>query len=185
MNLIGVLTQKFTQKFTHRILHQIIVAMLLVALLPLGLVWYQDHANKHQLYQNHLINLNSTLRYNVDLIVSHVEQQQALIENIAATPLVGNYFDPLFQYNPNYQQRLANYGQSLIRSGQIFDWFIISLQGDILYSAQAENDLHSNLIHGPYAQTALAQVFKLSRDLLSTELSGLRYYAPSNKYASF
>lgn len=172
-------------RLTHRILHQIILAMLLVSLLPLALVWYQNDAKKAQLYQNHLINLNSTLRYNVDLIVSHIEQQQTFIENIAHTPLVQNYFDPKFSKNQSYQQRLLEFGQSLAKTDQIYDWFIITLQGDVVHSAQQESDLHTNLIHGPHRESGLGLAFKRARERLNTELSPLRYYPPSDNYAAF
>lgn len=71
------------------------------------------------------------------------------------------------------------------RENGFYDVFIISIQGDILYSVKEENDLHTNLFSGPYRNSELAAVFKNALSNVLPYISDFRYYPPSRDYAAF
>ncbi|MFK7941903.1 MAG: methyl-accepting chemotaxis protein [Paracoccaceae bacterium] len=63
-----------------------------------------------------------------------------------------------------------------------YDIFMISLDGDIIYSVFKEADFATNLVNGPYADTGLAEVFQgaLTRKAHEFSYSDFAPYAPSN-----
>ncbi|SEP88060.1 diguanylate cyclase (GGDEF) domain-containing protein [Ectothiorhodospira magna] len=60
-----------------------------------------------------------------------------------------------------------------------YDLLLINAQGDVVFSILEEDDLNTNLLHGPYQDTALAQGFQRARQLLTTDLTGFYPYPPS------
>ncbi len=66
-----------------------------------------------------------------------------------------------------------------------YDMFLISASGEIVFSLLHEDDFATNLLTGPYKETALADVVRRSLTILSADISDLRYYQPSKKPACF
>ncbi|ARU57738.1 methyl-accepting chemotaxis protein [Oleiphilus messinensis] len=60
-----------------------------------------------------------------------------------------------------------------------YDLFIISAEGDILYTVARESDYQTNLQHGAYANSGLGQLFKQVRDTRTFGLVDFSPYAPS------
>ena len=69
----------------------------------------------------------------------------------------------------------------------LYDIFLIAEDGDIVWSAQREVDLFSNLDNGTYAETGLGKTFRKAIKGNSGDvfLSELEFYAPSNEGARF
>lgn len=62
----------------------------------------------------------------------------------------------------------------------IYDIFLIDLEGNILYSVAKEKDLGTNLIDGPYSGTRFAQTVRTVLRDNKLHFSGLEHYAPTN-----
>ncbi len=62
----------------------------------------------------------------------------------------------------------------------IYDFFLIDLQGNILFTVAKEADLGSNLLTGPYANTHFAKTVKQTLTTGQSLFSGIERYAPSN-----
>jgi len=75
--------------------------------------------------------------------------------------------------------------RAYITGSDFHDIFIISTQGDIIYTVKQESDLGTNLIAGKYKNTPLAQAFRLSQQLLQHQTSAIAYYPPSSDEALF
>ena len=66
-----------------------------------------------------------------------------------------------------------------------YDVFLITPQGEIIYTYKRESDFATNLTDGPYRDSQLAQVFRESRMTLESSISDFEQYAPSNMPAAF
>lgn len=83
---------------------------------------------------------------------------------------------------------LQKYFGTLVQDAGLYDVFLISVEGDILYTYAKEADFATNLVTGPYALTGLGLAFAAARDKTAgtTVFSDFSAYAPSNgKLAMF
>jgi diguanylate cyclase (GGDEF)-like protein/PAS domain S-box-containing protein len=71
-----------------------------------------------------------------------------------------------------------------IEEGVVYDVFLISPQGDIVYSQKHEADFATSLVSGAYRETQLAAAFRESRMTLEPVLSGYDSYAPSHELSA-
>ena len=69
----------------------------------------------------------------------------------------------------------------------LYDIFLIAADGDIVWSAQREIDLFTNLNNGTYSDTGLAKAYSKALKGKSGDvfMSNLEFYAPSNEGARF
>lgn len=63
--------------------------------------------------------------------------------------------------------------------------FLITPQGEVVYSQKHEDDFATNLLTGPYRDSQLAQAFRSARMTLEPVISGYEFYAPSQAPALF
>lgn len=80
-----------------------------------------------------------------------------------------------------YERMLRHLRESL----GAYDLFLISAEGDVVFTAIREADLGTSLITGDYRDTTLANVFDLARTLLEPHVSDFTWYPPSADIASF
>jgi methyl-accepting chemotaxis protein len=66
-----------------------------------------------------------------------------------------------------------------------YDMFLITAQGEIIYTYMHESDFATNLNNGPYRNSQLAKVFHESKMSLESGISEFEYYEPSNAPAAF
>ncbi|MEO8496357.1 MAG: PAS domain S-box protein, partial [Planctomycetota bacterium] len=66
-----------------------------------------------------------------------------------------------------------------------YDLFLISPEGDVVFTVVQEVDFASNLLTGPYHETELARAFQTAATCHVTDISDFRYYAPSDEPAGF
>ncbi len=79
-----------------------------------------------------------------------------------------------------------DYFQRYVRSAGYYDLFLISTQGNVVYSQAHEADFATNLFTGPYSNSGLAMVSRNALDLLQSGISEFELYAPSrNAMAAF
>ncbi len=60
-----------------------------------------------------------------------------------------------------------------------YDSFLISNNGDILFTVKREKDHGTNLINGPYKDSELAKVFHRAMTLSEPDISNFAWYKPS------
>jgi diguanylate cyclase (GGDEF)-like protein/PAS domain S-box-containing protein len=70
-------------------------------------------------------------------------------------------------------------------SARFYDVFLITPQGEIVYTHKHESDFATNLLSGPYRNTQLAQAFRTTRMTLEPVISGYEVYSPSDAPALF
>lgn len=66
-----------------------------------------------------------------------------------------------------------------------YDIFLISPDGDIVFTLAHETDFATNIYTGPYRKSGLNQVVQRAKFLLEATSSAFDYYAPSNEAAAF
>ena len=83
--------------------------------------------------------------------------------------------------NLEYRPYLTSYKEEF----GFYDLFLISTNGDIVFTVSQEQDLKTNLKDGPYKTTQLAKVFAGAYTLMETGISDFDYYSPSGRPAAF
>ncbi len=104
----------------------------------------------------------------------------ALNEGYAASQQSTKEYTQSAQYSTVTNQFQNDIVDLIRHYDYIYDIFLISTEGDILFSFAREDDLGTNLIHGKYAYTKFAKSFTASRDERKACFSDLEHYAPSN-----
>ena len=69
---------------------------------------------------------------------------------------------------------------SYLEEGLVYDVFLITPQGEIVYTQMHEADFSTNLINGPYRDSQLAKAFRAASMTLEPTLSTYELYAPSH-----
>jgi methyl-accepting chemotaxis protein len=93
--------------------------------------------------------------------------------------------------NSSYMQAHKKYHNSFdtfLKSFELYDIFMVDLDGNLIYTDFKEKDYATNLINGIYSNTGIGQAFKLALDKNEGEVafSDFAPYEPSyNSYASF
>ena len=83
------------------------------------------------------------------------------------------------------EQELKPFLTDYKESSRYGDLFLISPQGDTIFSVNRAEELGTNLLTGPFRETELAKVFDRARTLLETGISDFERYFDSNKAAAF
>ncbi len=70
----------------------------------------------------------------------------------------------------------------LVSERGYYDFFAITADGDVLYTIEKEDDIGTNLVHGPYRNSGLAEAFKrvIAAPPDSVVASDIARYQPSN-----
>ena len=84
------------------------------------------------------------------------------------------------QFEKNFAAYIGTGGDMLF-----YDVFLITPQGEIIYTYKHEADFATNLIDGPYRDSLLAKVFHEACMTFESGISGFEHYAPSNAPAAF
>ncbi|MEO6563949.1 MAG: PAS domain S-box protein, partial [Nitrosospira sp.] len=73
-----------------------------------------------------------------------------------------------------------------VEEADYYDLFLVSPQGDIVYTDAHEADFATNLITGPYRNSGLGVVTRAALDILQSGVSDFEHYSPShNRIAAF
>ncbi len=170
---------------------------LLIAVLPLAsLTLLIQNNTRDAIMAEITAHLNDLLHEKIERIELYVGEQRQGILALASSPTVIRAAEQLDCARVGHEPREsravipinADAEQFLLRNLQragYHDIFLVSLDGDIVYSVAKEDDLGTNLYHGPYADTGLARVFDKVNTLLDSEISSFSYYPPSRKVAAF
>lgn len=137
--------------------------------------------------QNGLVRVQTILNHKFQTIDSYLGQRYAALENLAQLLRFASHHHPLFEEGiwrnppPVLEQELNDFAA---HSG-FYDVFLVSKNGNILYSAKKESDLGTNLVTGKYRDTELAKVVARALKNASPYISDFYYYEPSRDYAAF
>lgn len=82
-------------------------------------------------------------------------------------------------------QRMRPFLTSVKESRGYSDLFLISPDGECLFSVTKGEVMGSNIITGPYRESSLAKVFERTKSMLDAEVSDFDYYQSSNESAAF
>jgi methyl-accepting chemotaxis protein len=77
---------------------------------------------------------------------------------------------------------LHSLAEEFVSGRGYYDFFLIDVSGNIVYTVMKESDYATNLVDGPYRKTGLANVFRraLEDAAAAVHISDLKRYAPSN-----
>ena len=183
---------KFTS-LTYRFLLWFVV----VTLLPLVLLGYitlqQNEAALHSEIQNRLTRLADKKTLEIKTYLFEREQNARLLarSNLVEQAMPG-LSGVYLRHGPDSAEyrraarQFDRYFDAYIDEGALFyDVFLITPQGEIIYTQQHEADFGTSLLNGPYRDSLLAQVFRESRMTLESSISDFEFYAPSSAPAAF
>lgn len=176
---------------------------LIMSLLPLAVYGYASINNSVKTVKNDvMIRLLSVADDKIQRIGDHFLEMEKNVTSLAQSPTVINTlreFKTVFEKGKmgSSDEGLFSYNYSTIEKGFVLfympgkestryhDLFLISPEGDVVYTATKGDDFGTNLITGLYKDSELAQVFKRAKTLLETNISDYKYYAPSLELAAF
>ncbi len=139
--------------------------------------------------------LNAIVDYKLLQINEHLETQQAMVLQAAKSPSV---FSSLSKMPEAIQQGvesveylqlesdLHDYLQVLIETSQFEDVYLVSGEGDVVFSLQHGPELNTNLLDGTLDTSGFADAFSLSTSMFGAKFVGFQpYAAANNSYAAF
>jgi diguanylate cyclase (GGDEF)-like protein/PAS domain S-box-containing protein len=176
--------------------NQLLIAFVVIALIPISIISQFIYTSVQDSHINHVLdNLSRVADKKVEQINTYTLEKQTDTRLLAASPSIASDIEQLqtafYQHGikSKQYQKIANRihpaYQNLVSIASYYDVFLISNQGDIVFTIKHEADFGTNLLTGIYKKTELAQVFIKASKLLKVSFSSYRYYAPSNEDAAF
>src|SRR5687768_4305254 len=101
--------------------------------------------------------------------------RMAMREFARVYPANGVASDAYRQLDAYYREHFKRF----VQDAGYYDLFLISPKGDIVYSQAHESDFATNLITGPYRNTAFAGIVRRALNTLQNGVSDFEYYEPS------
>lgn len=179
---------------------KLLLCFLAVALLPLALAgsWAVRHA-ANTLRNEVTTNLSSAVDAKARQVDTYFSEARHNVTTLAHNPSI---IDAMQRFDAAYHGGGANsvdyaavddelrpflkYYQSYYEDeDRYYDLFLISPQGDVVFTVMKEDDFATNLLTGPYRDTELARAFQTAATSHVTDISDFRHYAPSDEPAGF
>ncbi len=179
-----------------RIGNKLLLLFLVVALVPLSGVSYLTYRDAEKNYRKEATaSLAVIAESKANGIKSYLLERMKDITVLSHTPSLIDAmerFEAAFDRegldSRRYQAVEKEWGPFLIQykgATGYQDLFLISPEGDAVFSVEKGEDLGSNYLTGPYKNSELAEVFDRARTLLETEVSDFGYYPATNEPAAF
>lgn len=178
-----------------RIFTRLLLLFLLVALLPLALLGYFNlKQNEAVLRAEALARVSILADKKMIQVKSYLAERERNMRFLAKSPRVIQGFDALSE---TYSHRsgagytredalVRQYFDRYVAETDVFyDLFLITPQGEIIYSQKHESDYATNLLTGRWRGTPLAEVFLDASIALEPVISRQASYAPSDSAALF
>lgn len=180
----------------HSITTKFLGWFLLAALLPLFFFGYVSYRTSIKMLEHEVINNLIVLADNkVSHIETYITERKKDATMLARTPSVVSAmekFEKIFMGygidSPEYVAVDKQFRQFFTYFKEIsgfYDFFLITLDGDVVFTVEKEADLGANLVTGIYNNSELANSFDRARTLLGVDISDFDFYAPSNLPAAF
>ena len=173
---------------------KLIISFLLIGILPVLISTYFNYqSTKEAIYKENENKLDAIMQIKKNQIESWFGERlgdtkvlSSFYDIVKATNLFTEVINKSGYSSDDYKQ-VHNYYDPLLKTYKeeygYYDLFLISLDGDVVYTVEKEADYQSNLINGKYRTSGLAHVFK---DAIggSVDLTDFSAYAPSNGTAA-
>lgn len=169
---------------------------LLIGLIPLLLTTTFTYRNSvKSLEREAYYALSSVASRQIKQIENYVLERQRDVTTLAQTPLTGEAVDELTRAwrtmshgSPAYEggaRAYYDFFSYYTESAGYQDLFLISREGDVLFSVGGSSELGQNLERGALAKTSLAYVFRRASTFLETDISSFEIYPPYEKPVAF
>lgn len=169
---------------------------LIISLVPLGLFVYLSYQDRiSELKNTSEIQLQSSSLVQRDFIdnwfkyrlsdISHWSQLESNIKLFSSLSTLSKEYKTIVKFieNDKYAEITDKLEGDLVKISKeydyIYDFFLIGLKGEILYTLKKEKDLGTNLLTGTYSSSKLATYFKKSIETGDVYFSDLELYSPS------
>ncbi len=174
---------------------QILGWMLVVTLLPIVLLsFYYLQAYDQNFKKQTFAKLTQIADKKTEKIGTYISTRIADAHVVAHIPItaeilkeLGTQFKHRNDNRESYHQLQSRYSkkaQHFLELGY-YDIFFVSLDRNVLFTLKHEDDQHTNLNTGVYAETELAKSVEQAFLLIEPALSNFSYYPPSNELAAF
>ena len=179
---------------------KLLIWFLAVALLPLLIAEYVAvrHA-AHMLKAEVITNLSaatdakarqvdayfSEARHNIITLAHNPSMIDAVERFVAAFEIGGVTSDDYAAVDSELRPFLTYYQTYFEDEDRYYDLFLISPNGNVVFTVIKEDDFASNLLTGPYRDSELARSFQTAAASHVTDISDFRHYSPSNQPAGF
>jgi len=174
---------------------RLLLLFLLVAVLPLALLGYLNlQDDTEALRQQALERMSGLADKKMNQVEDYLAERVQDVRILARSPTVIKAMPGLFEsYAERAGSRYLSEDKSLRQyfrryvedAGWFYDIFLITPQGEIVYTQKHEDDFATNLITGHYQDSQLALAFKTTLMTLEPRISGYGLYAPSQMPALF
>lgn len=174
-----------TNKMT--ILKRTIIWLSSIAIFSFTILLFIGLEVRETIRHNGLNRIHNILNHKIEAIDNYVVQRYVSLTNITELFYFASRHHSIFEkyfwkHSPeSLQKKLTN----IAKQNGFYDIFLISLEGEIIYSVKHESDLHTNLLTGDYHASQLAHVFKDALKNTKPYVSEFHFYEPSNDYAAF
>jgi diguanylate cyclase (GGDEF)-like protein len=178
-----------------KIFTRLVLMFLVVAVLPLALFGYfnlkQDEAVLRVAALSRVSNLADKKMIQVR---GYLAERERNVRFLAKSPRVVEGLEVLSEVPGKRAGRRYASEDALVRqdleryveeAGVFYDLFLITPQGEIIYTQRHESDFATNLLNGPWRDTQLAEAFRDVRMTLEPVISRQGWYAPSKSAALF
>lgn len=168
---------------------------LAVTLLPLSIFGYVSYRNAITVMKKEVTNNLIAIADNkARVIENYIQEKERDVTALARTPTIidaTQKFKVVFQHgidSPEYtslDEELRPFLSYYQESFGYHDLFLISSDGDIVFTVIREDDFGTNVKSGPFRDTELTTVFKSAHNERKTRVSDFKYYSPSQEPAAF
>ncbi len=179
-----------------KITTQLIIWFLAISLIPLIVVsYFSNESSQKVLHEETVKYLSAIAEQKGDNIDAYLSEIKRNIRSLLRDP---SFADALIEFDevvkkygfdsPEYNALEKELRPFLSYYQQLYEYqdtFLISTDGDIIFTVTHEDDFKTNLKTGPYKDSELAGVFNRTQTLLQTDISDFKYYEPSNQLAAF
>jgi len=181
----------------HSLTHHLALWFIVVALLPLLLFGYlslrQNEAALRVEMQARMSRLADKKAMEIKVYLAERAQDvQMLARGLLAEQAMDALSRAYLKHRPGsagYQradrQFRSRFSAYIDESALFYDVFLITPQGEIIYTDKREADFATNLLDGPYRDSQLARAFRESSLTFESSFSGFEIYAPSGAPAAF
>ena len=140
---------------------------------------------KEQLYDH----LTTAAKTKAIWLNTYIQEKKGDLAILAVSPFVKNSlkagtFHSYGEIEGEVESR-KQYLKHVTESYGFYDLFLISLDGNIWWTAEEESDLGTSLETGPYKDTSLAKVYRHAKSTEEVVISDFQYYLPSGEPAAF
>lgn len=169
------------------VLKRIIIWLSAIAIFSFTILIFIGWEVRETIRHNGLTRIHTILNHKIEAIDNYVQQRYTSLGNVTELFYFASLYQSIFERDfwDHSPESLQNKLAVIAQKNGFYDVFLISLEGDIVYTLKREDDLHTNLLTGRYHSSQLAHVFKDALKNSSPYISDFYFYAPSHDYAAF